>query len=360
MQVARNYVILYYIKRYKKGSYKIMSRRNILSKVRENADRMKQDLDKESTTKRGSADSAYWIPPWDDSKKTGVAVIAFLPFKDLFEDDEASASPFIFVPDHTNLQTKRKKIWRTLCPGQLDGRTCPICDAFWEFYNGSDADKELAKKIGLSRKRHFMGNIMVLKNDANPEQVGQVYKWKFGITINDKIMSKLNPEEGTGEESIMIHDPEQVLPFKVKLKEKGGYRNYDDCEFLPTRKHVADYILDKDATEDAKNDWLDTIIEEKLFLIKDFVNEDDYKTNAELETITNDVLDYYGLADRSPLKSNDVKTGSEMATPDPKPAPKPETLETPVSDEADDKPPFDTDLDISEKDDFDIGSLFSE
>jgi len=255
-------------------------------------------------------DETFWNPPWDATKKIGIATIAFLPFKDMFNEVDQELSPYIFTPIHTNLIGKNgKKYININCPSgkkDFEANSCPICNKFFELFNGSDADKLLANELNLGRKRYFCSNIMVLKNDSNPEEVGKVFKWKFGWGVQQKINSKINPIDG--DEPVIIHNPFDITPFKVKIIEKAGFRNYDTSEWGSSGKTIADYIIDKSSKED-KLKYINDLLENNLFEVKDFINDKDYRSNDDLLNILNDVLSSKNL---STVKS-DKKEISENA-----------------------------------------------
>lgn len=266
-----------------------MSKLDIINKIAKNAEKIKDSINNQEKQSR-EKDTTFWTTPWDENKKIGSATIAFLPFGDLFEEG-GTPSPYVFIPIHNNLQgTKNKKYWNILCPSikkDYQPGDCPICEKFFEYYNGTDADKKLAQNMGLSRKRQYFGNIIVLKNDSNPEEVGKIFKWKFGVQIKSKIANKLSPIDD--DEPIMIHNINNILPMKIKISEKDGYRNFELSEWAQLGKSVADYII-PDATAKEKEKYNQDICD-NLFKIKDYINDDDYKSVFELKKILNDVLE---------------------------------------------------------------------
>jgi hypothetical protein len=252
-----------------------------------------------------SKDETYWSPPWDATKKSGFALIAFLPFGNCFDETDQELSPYIFTPVHNNMTGKNgKKYYNIFCPSGRrndESKECPICNKFFDFYNGSESDKKLAQTLSLGRKREYRGNIIVLKNDSNPEEVGKIFKWKFGYTIQQKINSKMNPIDG--DEPVMIHNLYDIVPFKVKIIEKGGFRNYDTSEWGTSGKTVADYII-PDASSSDKEKYIEDILD-KLYRTEDFITDKDYRSIEELERVLNDVLSSHDLD--TVQNSNDTK-----------------------------------------------------
>ncbi|HOB90346.1 MAG TPA: hypothetical protein PKG74_03400, partial [Candidatus Colwellbacteria bacterium] len=175
---------------------------------------------------------------------------------------------------------------------------CPIGTKFFEFFNGSEEDKKLASKIGLGRRRNYYCNIVVLKNDNHPEEVGKVFKWRFGQQIQQKINDKINPIDSS--DPVMVHNPFDIVPLKLKAIEKNGFRNFDTSEWILSGKSVADYVMPK-ASSDEKTKYMEALIEH-LFHVSDFVRDDMFKSYDELVDILNDVLLNHGL---SPVSKED-------------------------------------------------------
>ena len=94
--------------------------------------------------------------------------------------------------------------------------------------NGTDAGKEQARK--QKRKLTYIANIMVIKDPANPQYEGQVFLYKFGKKIFDKLMSAMQPEF-EDEEPINPFDFWEGANFRLKAKNVAGYRNYDSSDF---------------------------------------------------------------------------------------------------------------------------------
>jgi hypothetical protein len=86
---------------------------------------------------------------------------------------------------------------------------------------------KLAKKMG--RKLQYVANIVVLKDKANPENEGKVFLYNLPITIYNKIEAKANPDEGRT--PVNVFSMFEGANLYLKIKDKGGYRNYDDSEF---------------------------------------------------------------------------------------------------------------------------------
>lgn len=284
----------------------MIDRKNLLSKIFQNKSALQEAVNNQNKTSNFTKDDTYWNAPWDNTKKVGMATIAFLPFGNMFDEVDPELSPYIFTPYHSNLLGKNgKKYFSIQCPsGRKENKECPLCNKFFELFNGSEADKKLSAELGLSRKREYRGNIIILKNDSNPEDVGKIFKWKFGLGIQQKINSKINPIDG--DEPTMIHNVYDILPFKLKISEKGGFRNYDTSEWGSLGKTIADYIIPKGSNSE-KETFINEILE-KLFRVEDFISEKDYHSFEELEKILNDVLVTKNL---KPIESSNISVKIE-------------------------------------------------
>ena len=109
------------------------------------------------------------------------------------------------------------------------GQKDPVSEHNRELWNsGLDSDKDTVRK--QKRKLSYYANIYVVQDKANPQNEGQVFLYKFGKKIFDKIMEAMQPEY-EDETAINPFDFWQGANFKLKLKKVAGYWNYDSSEF---------------------------------------------------------------------------------------------------------------------------------
>ena len=133
--------------------------------------------------------------------------------------------------------------------------------------NGTDSGKETARR--QKRKLTYVSNIYVVKDPANPENEGQVFLYKYGKKIFDKITTAMQPEF-EDEEAIDPFDFWQGANFKLKAKNVAGFRNYDSSEFAA----VSPVLQDDDALEAL---W------KKENSLQEFVAADQFKSYDELK-----------------------------------------------------------------------------
>jgi len=145
-----------------------------------------------------------------------------------------------FIPWHSDAKKSIMQKWTAWLTDPLSEKSryvdCPssvgkesILRNVWNKLNYSDsaADQQLAK--AFSRRRQFASLIQIIKDDNNPDLVGKILVYTYGVKIHDKIQEKLKPEFGES------HNPFDVFEgkaFHLKLTKVGGYNNYDSCKFL--------------------------------------------------------------------------------------------------------------------------------
>lgn len=166
---------------------------------------------------QNNKDARFW-EPGVDKEGNGYAVIRFLPSK--FED----GAPFVRVWSH-GFKAGAKWFIEN-CPTTIGGQ-CPVCDSNSELWG---TGIESSKKVASSRKRklRYISNIIVIKDPSNPENEGKVFLYSYGKKIFEKLEAAMNPPVQYGEEP---RDPFGFFDgsvVKLKIKNQGDFRNYDD------------------------------------------------------------------------------------------------------------------------------------
>ena len=213
----------------------------------------------------GSTDDRLWKLDVDKSGN-GYAVIRFLPAPN--NED----LPFVKLYSHAFQGPGGWYIENSLTTlGQKD----PVSEYNTQLWNnGTDAGKETARK--QKRKLTYVSNIYVVKDPANPENEGQVFLYKYGKKIFDKLTAAMQPEF-EDEEAIDPFDFWQGANFKLKAKNVAGYRNYDSSEFAA----VTPLLDDDDALE---------AIWKKQYSLEEFVAADQFKSYDDLKKRLESVL----------------------------------------------------------------------
>lgn len=206
-------------------------------------------------------DNRYWKLTVDKSGN-GYAIIRFLP------QCEGEEYPYVRLYSHAfqgpggwYIENSRT----TLGKNEND----PVAELNRILWNSNtDANKEIARK--QKRKLTYISNIYVVKDTANPENEGKVFLFKYGKAIFDKIEAARNPE---------FEDEERIEPFdlwdkganfKLKARNKDGYRNYDSSEF------------DKPAALLSDDEELEKIWRSE-YSLNELVSDDKFKSYDELK-----------------------------------------------------------------------------
>lgn len=225
------------------------------------------------TEKKSYGDDRFWTPTVDKAGN-GYAIIRFLPA------GKGEDLPWVKYWDHGfKGPTGRWYIENSLTSiGQND----PVSEMNTQLWNsGREEDKETARM--RKRRLHHVSNILVISDSANPQNEGKVFLYKYGKKIMDKVMDVMQPQ---------FQDEKPVNPFdfwgganfKLKIRNFEGYRNYDKSEF-DSQTELFD-------GEEAKLE----AIYEKLHGLNEFINQESYKSYADLKKKLYEVLGEEQLA----------------------------------------------------------------
>ena len=179
-----------------------------------------KDLDKKKSFDNGDED-VYYKPKTDDQGNANV-LIRFLPPHP--EED----LPFVKKYNHGFQSVNGWYIED--CPTTV-GKDCPVCK-----YNGTQWDHDKEGVRTRKRRVNFFSNILVVKDPLAPANEGQVFKYRYGIKIHDKIMEKVSPESEI-DDPVNVFDYDNGANFKLKIKSVNipGYKkpvpNYDASSF---------------------------------------------------------------------------------------------------------------------------------
>jgi len=238
-------------------------------------DKITSELNKLNVTpqQQGGADTRFWKPEVDKSGN-GYAVIRFLPAP------QGEDVPFVRVWDHGfQGPTGKWFIEKSLTTiGQKD----PVSEYNTMLWNsGIQANKDLVRKY--KRRLSFYSNIYVVKDPSNPQNEGQVFLFKYGKKIFDKLNDMMNPEF-EDETPRNPFDFWEGADFKLKIRNVEGYRNYDKSEFDSPRAL-------KDNDEQLEKLW------KTQHSIKEFIDPENFKSYDELKQKLYSVLALDGSDD---------------------------------------------------------------
>jgi hypothetical protein len=246
------------------------------------------------------ADDRFWKPTRDKAGN-GYAVIRFLPAQ------EGEDLPWVRYWDHGFKGPTG--LWYIENSLTSIGQEDPVSEMNSVLWNsGRDEDKATARE--RKRRLHYVSNVLVVSDPANPENEGKVFLYKFGKKIFDKIMDVMQPQFAD-EDPVNPYDFWEGADFKIKIRKVEGWVNYDKSEFA---SQSALFEGDEERLEAVYN---------KLYSLSDFTDPKNYKSYDELKAKLNKVLG--------------VEAGVSMETPSPAPVVEEPTMATA------DAAPFETD-----------------
>lgn len=213
------------------------------------------------------SDERIWKPTVDKAGN-GYAVIRFLP------GPEDSELPWTRYWDHGfKGPTGKWYIEKSLTSiGEQD----PVSEMNSKLWNsGNEEDKETVRD--RKRRLHYVSNILVINDPANPQNNGKVFLYQFGKKIFDKIMDKMQPQF-PDESPINPYDLWKGADFTLKIANVAGYRNYDRSDFKSPSP-----LFDGD------EDQLQAVLNQ-LHSFADWTESKNYKSYEQLKTKLMEVL----------------------------------------------------------------------
>ena len=293
-----------------------MAFKDLKNKRGNNIDKLVAEAEKLNSggNKKSFGDDRMWKPTVDKSGN-GYAVIRFLPAP------EGEDLPWVRYWDHGfKGPTGMWYIERSLTSiGQND----PVSEMNSRLWNsGREEDKETVR----SRKRrlHYVSNIYVVSDPANPENEGKVFLYQYGKKIFDKIMDIMQPDF-QDEDPVDPFDFWEGADFKLKIRQVEGYRNYDKSEFASQKPLLNG---DDDELEGVYN---------LMYSLQGYVDPKEFKTYDELKARLVRVLgEDEVVGPVSTAESVSLDETASAPTPKETPAPTPSAAETPATSGGDD------------------------
>jgi hypothetical protein len=186
-------------------------------------EKLTQELAKMNQQGDGGKDNRFWYPNVDKAGN-GYAVIRFLPAPG---DEDV---PFIRMFEHGFKGPTGS--WYIENSLTTIGKNDPVSELNSKLWNMSSDDESPSRKQARAQKRklNFIANIYVVQDQANPENNGKVFLFKFGKKIYDKLNDAMNPQF-PGDVPMNPFDLWSGADFKLKIRNVEGYRNYDKSEF---------------------------------------------------------------------------------------------------------------------------------
>lgn len=151
-----------------------------------------------------------------------TACIRFLP-SPIDPANKSIISKFSVYLTHPRTNEKRE----IDCPSTV-GQPSILTNTFFALKNSPNPILQENSKQ-FSRRQRFASLIQVLSCPSNPNLENKILIWQFGYKINEKIIAEMNPPMGEPKNPFNIITGR---PFAVKVKEVGGFPNYDACGFF--------------------------------------------------------------------------------------------------------------------------------
>ena len=220
----------------------------------------------QTSEKKSYADDRFWRLEGDKAGN-GTATLRFLP---RVEGDEL---PWVRIFSH-GFQGPTGK-WYIENSLTTLGENDPVGELNTQLWNsGSDANKEIARK--QKRKLSFIANVLVVSDPKHPENEGKVFLFKFGKKIFDKIMDKARPTF-EDEKPVNVFDLWEGANFKLRMRKKDGYANYDESVFT-----------EPCAAADSDEELVRIV--NSQYKLSEFTDRKNFKSYEELKKKLNDVL----------------------------------------------------------------------
>ena len=187
---------------------------------------------------------------------------------------------------------------------------CELCTEYWKLKNSKNAaDNEKAELVKRTTK--YYSYVLVIEDEQNPELVGKILIYPYGYTIKEKINSERNGEV-TGL-PCNVFDLAKGKEFKLIIKEKGGFQNYEASQFMevsPIKLFDESTNKFKVAPVDADGKITNAKVQAKIkeVLLGKTVNLNDHKAKEWDETIQNKVTQVLSI-----LSGKDVLVAEQGA-----------------------------------------------
>ena len=227
-----------------------------------------------SSETKSYQDDRFWKLEGDKAGN-GTATIRFLP---RVEGDEL---PWVRIFSH-GFQGPTGKWYIENSLTTLNEQD-PVSELNSQLWNsGVEANKKIAQN--QKRRLSYIANIMVVSDPKHPENEGKVFLFKFGKKIFDKIMDKARPTF-EDEKPVNVFDFWEGANFKLRMRKKDGFTNYDESAF----------------NEPAALGDDETIVEvaSKQYKLSEFLDRKNFKSYDELKKKLNEVLSGDAFASKS-------------------------------------------------------------
>lgn len=189
-------------------------------------------------------DPRYFVPKVDKDGN-GTVIMRFLPHAAI---DGEEYPDYVTLYKHS-FKDENTQQWyiensRTTLPDPNSkyGMPDPVSDANRALFSekGKDEAIKFLRAAGRNRQTKYISNVLILRNDLEPDTVGGVYLYEYGQKVLEKILSRTTKDV----EDDIVFDAFNMFEganFRLKMKLKDNQRNYDDSIFdSPTALYGGD------------------------------------------------------------------------------------------------------------------------
>jgi hypothetical protein len=209
-----------------------------------------------------SYEDKRFYTPNVDKQGNALVKLRFLP------ESDGEDTPFVKVFSHS-FKNSQGKWFIENCRTTL-GEQCFVCTENSKLWNsGQESDKAIARP--RSRKTSFISNVYIIDDALNPENNGQVFLYRYGKKIYEKIKGEISPQFAA-EQPCNIFDLWKGKNFKLKIRNHEGYRNYDFSSFEETPG-----VLLNATDEELEKIW------RSQYKLMEFVTQGNFKPASDIE-----------------------------------------------------------------------------
>jgi hypothetical protein len=225
--------------------------------------------------KQGNSDGIYRVDmsKVKDKKRGWRSVVRLLP--NLTKDGKVGQSAIEKITHYVDIKNPKELSGWFDSPKNF-GEKCPLTDLYYTMQNSKNAVSiERSKSLKYSKK--YYSYVLVIEDEQQPELVGKIMIFQYGVTIKDKISAERNGEISgipcnvfdlakgkdfvlvvkeiqTGDETYpdykMSQFKQETSSLPIFFKEKGVFKNApltEDGKINPEiQGKIRDFLFDRE------------------------------------------------------------------------------------------------------------------
>ena len=178
-----------------------------------------------------------------DKKKGYRSVIRFLP--NLTKDGKVSESALEKISHYVDIKQMKELSGYFDSPKNF-GEKCELSNLYYQLMNSKNAIlQERAKMLKYSRK--YYSYVLVLEDEQQPDLVGKIMIFQYGITIKDKIQAEKNGDITGNPTNVfdLANGKDFVLMVKEISTGEETYPDYKMSTFKPETSSIQIFSKEK-------------------------------------------------------------------------------------------------------------------